>query len=123
MDKLSVADQKATSAIIEEITDDYKNGRVSLKVHTSTIVNVMEFMELVHGLNGGEKKELVVYVFKEVAKQVGDIDVDFELIEETIDIIVGLSRGKFDLNKFKGCLGMVRKNLAKNNYNCLKACC
>lgn len=119
MDKI---DQKKISRIVNLITEEYKDVTINKNMHPKMIAKVMEYVELMDGIAGKDKKNLVMFIFKEVSDKLTDEELDFELIGETIELIVSVARGEFNINKFRGFFGALRKYLVKKDFSCLKSC-
>jgi polysaccharide pyruvyl transferase WcaK-like protein len=73
----------------------------------SVIIKTMEFVETLQGKSGGEKKELVLLVVKELVRRKvdGDIERSFLLslcdtvIPSAIDSFVGITKGEVKINR------------------------
>lgn len=84
---------------IKEVVDEYK---VYKKVNTTKIlVKVVEFVDKFKHVSDRSAHALSIY--NQILHQL-ELDVDDDdLIEETIEIMVSLTKGEYDINKISKC--------------------
>ena len=104
MERLSKSDKVKTLKLIDEVVTRFTESKSISKISPGLIVMVMEFVEIITGLSGKGKKELAMYILIEIGDKVSEIHADYEIVGETIDIMIDLARGKFNINKVSGCM-------------------
>jgi hypothetical protein len=84
---------------------------------TKVIVECIQYLERFRKLNGLERKDLALQLCGQILHRITGVDTT-HTISSTIDIVVDLTKGKYDINKIEkcttGCLGVLFKCLRKN---------
>lgn len=66
--------------------------------HINILISIMENMETLK-VNGSTKKQLTISVYEKVLRDMDMYIEENDLVEQTIDIIVSLTRGKYNINQ------------------------
>jgi hypothetical protein len=66
------------------------------------IVECMSYVEKIRNLNGLERKDIAVQLCGQIFKRISGLDVTSTL-SSTIDLIIDLTKGKYDINKIEKC--------------------
>jgi hypothetical protein len=94
MDKLTITEQVRVEKKISELLLSVNN-----KVNSKTIVDSVEFLDTHKNIDGKTKKQIALYIIEQIAFRIKQADIDMEFISETIDVMIDISRGKFNINK------------------------
>lgn len=113
-----------TQPIVNEIFDSYKSGEVTPKTHSTLILKAMEYVEVRKELTGKQKKQLVVEIFEQVAEKGEELnlDIDIELVKETIELIVDISKKRVNINQVVSLSMRILLYFSQSNFNCFKSC-
>ena len=109
--------------MIEELSDLDKDKTNTYKI----LVNVMEFVEKLKKVEN--KKDLVIQIYENLLEELNLDMTDAELLNESIEIVISLTKGKIDINqitkctancvpKIIPCFPILYKKIKKCNCNC-----
>lgn len=101
MDKLNAALEEAKKFVDSSSKElaDLNNKEVKQNVTKLTTIAV-QFADQFGELKGSDKKIVALFVANALVSQFTDVKID-ETIGDTIDVVVDLSRGKFNIGKMK----------------------
>jgi hypothetical protein len=99
------------------------------KINTELVlIKTMEFVE--HLKKIVDKKKAVIYIYDLILKQMNVFIPDTKLVGESIEIIIALSKGHFDINRVSKCTAnfiprffTIIANAVKNKQCKLGKCC
>jgi hypothetical protein len=118
-----------------QITTIFRNREINSSNWMNLVTQVIQCVEGVVGLNGGEKKELAIDIIIKSKKNLNlptdnlilDKLLSRDSLDNTIDLLISVSKGQIDLNKIKkvavSCiLGCIKNNtfepaISVNNIN------
>lgn len=69
--------------------------------HINILIEIMESMEEISTEEGTNKKEKAIAIYDTVLKDLDMYVDDDKLVDKTIDIVVDLTKGKYNINKIK----------------------
>jgi hypothetical protein len=96
--KLSDALAEAKLFMIETATELQSQ---SFKQNATKLTTIgVEFADKFTSLSGRDKKSIALFIAKELIATFTEVKID-ETLADTIDVIVDLSRGKFNISKMK----------------------
>jgi len=115
--ELAHKDYKELYSIIEKFVQD--NGELTPVNITLCITKIMMFVQRIGGLNGEQKKELVIYTINDYISQIDNEELKFSLLTFSelflpsfIDTIVDVNNKKIIIKSIKSCCSSI-KNLFK----------
>lgn len=98
--KLSSDDRHKVNIWIQKMMQSARQG--SMPDVNVLVVGAMEMVEKFTNLNGPEKKDLAIQMVNFIVKDVTGVDAGSTL-SSTVDLIVDLTKGKFDINNTQKC--------------------
>jgi hypothetical protein len=105
---ISDVNDYSSKLLIGTLTDQYIKRVVDISTTTSMttsdshllLVKTMEFVETLHGV--ADKKKLVMVIFRKILDNL-DISMSENTISTSIEIIIGISKGVFNINNNVKC--------------------
>jgi hypothetical protein len=101
MDKVNIALEEAKKFINDTSKELSALGNQNVKQNVTHLVAIStEFANKFTDLKGSDKKIVATFVANALVSQFTNVKID-ETLSDTIDVVVDLSRGKFNLGKMK----------------------